>query len=211
MRVAITHLFLGGAIMSTAGVAEKARPVLRAVVQRGEKWFETAVFVPSTKPDSKAVLTGHIDLGLGEGRIPVFAFVNERRDDGGALTGAKYISLTTRKVHPRTGEIGYFPVAIGNVVNSRGDGGEVYFDTVIFNPVDEDLNNISGVPAVAVWVTDACDAALHAKLGFTSARVARPKKNDESQPDASASEGDDEQIARAAMLDVVAQATGSHQ
>jgi hypothetical protein len=207
MHVAITHPFLGGAIMSTAGVAEKAKPVLRAVVQRGEKWFETAVFVPSSKPDSKAVLTGHIDLGLGDGRIPVFAFVNERKEEG-VPTGAKYISLTSRKVHPRTGEIGYFPVAIGNVVNSRGDGGEVFYDTVIFNPVDEDLNNIPGAQPVPVWVTDACDATLHAKLGFASARVSRPKKQDESQSDPAA---DDGEISRAAMLDAVAQATGAHQ
>jgi len=196
--------------MSTAGVAEKAKPVLRAVVQRGEKWFETAVFVPSIKPDSKAVLTGHIDLGLGDGRIEVFAFVNERKEDG-VPTGAKYISLTSRKVHPRTGEIGFFPVAIGNVVNSRGDGGEVFFDTVIFNPVDHDLNNISGVQPVAVWVTEACDAELHAKLGFTSARVARPKKQEDGQPDAAAVDHGDEQISRAAMLDAVAQAAGGHQ
>ncbi|TES99610.1 hypothetical protein [Burkholderia cepacia] len=169
------------------------------------------MFVPSSKPDSKAVLTGHIDLGLGDGRIAVFAFVNERKDEGSVPTGAKYISLTTRKVHPRSGEIGYFPVAIGNVVNSRSDGGEVFFDTVIFNPVDEDLNNIPGVQPVAVWVTEACDAALHAKLGFTSARVARPKKQDEVQSDAAAVDPDDEQISRAAMLDAVAQATGGHQ
>lgn len=193
--------------MSTAGVAEKsANPVLRAVVKRGEKWFETAVFVPSSNPDSKAVMTGHIDLGLGDGRIPVFAFVNERKDEGGAPTGAKYISLTSKKVHPRSGEIGYFPVAIGNVVNSRGDGGEVFYDTVIFNPVAEDGNNIPGAQPVAVWVTDACDAAFHSKLGFTSARVARPKKAADEQPVESGETG--ESTSRAAMLAAVAAATG---
>ncbi|SEI14798.1 hypothetical protein [Paraburkholderia hospita] len=192
--------------MSTAVVAEKAKPVLRAVVQRGEKWFETAVFTPSSKPESKAIMTGYIDLGLGEGRISVFAFVNDRKDQAGAPTGAKYISLTSHKVHPRTGEIGYFPVAIGNVVNSRSDGGEVFYDTVIFNPVSEEGNNIPGAQPVAVWVTDACDAELHAKLGFVSTRVARPKKADDGL---TADEGEGEaDTTRTAMLAAVAQATG---
>lgn len=185
--------------MST--VAEKAKPVLRAVVKRDEKLFETAVFVPSANPESRAVLTGQIDLGLGEGRIAVYAFVNQRRDD----SGAKFISLTSRKVHPRTGEINYFPVAIGNPVNYRQDGSEVFFDTVIFNPVNEEGQNIPGAQPVTVWVTDACDEGLHAKLGFTSPRVQRPKKAaDEGVP-----LGDEDAAEQAAMDAALAQATGA--
>src|SRR5260363_328360 len=67
----------------------KPEPVLRAVVKRADKWFETAVFWPSTHPESRYAMTGYIDLG---------------------------------------------------------------------------------------WVTDACDAALHRALGFTHARLPRPKR-----------------------------------
>lgn len=188
--------------MST--VAEKAKPVLRAVVKRDEKLFETAVFVPSANPESRAVLTGQIDLGLGEGRIAVYAFVNQRRDE----SGAKFISLTSRKVHPRTGEINYFPVAIGNPVNYRGDGNEVFYDTVIFNPVDEEGQNIPGAQPVAVWVMGACDEALHSKLGFTSPRVQRPKR---AAAEDEVVEGDEDAAEQAAMAAALAQATGAAQ
>src|SRR5260364_249057 len=70
----------------------KPEPVLRAVVKRADKWFETAVFWPSTHPESRYAMTGYIDLG---------------------------------------------------------------------------------------WVTDACDAALHRALGFTHARLPRPKRKAE--------------------------------
>src|SRR5260363_233558 len=70
----------------------KPEPVLHAVVKRADKWFETAVFWPSTRPESRYAMTGYIDLG---------------------------------------------------------------------------------------WVTDACDAALHRALGFTHARLPRPKRKAE--------------------------------
>jgi hypothetical protein len=162
--------------MSTLVTAEKGeKPVLRTVVNRENKWFETAVFWRTSNPGSKAVMTGHIDLGLGHGRIPVFAFVNERTDGG---TG-KFITLSAHGTDQVTGEIGYKQVAIGNVVNSRADGKEVFFDTVLFNPLDDSGKNIPGAQPVSVYVTGACTDDLHSKLGFTEPRVARPKKQAE--------------------------------
>src|SRR5260363_203404 len=153
----------------------KPEPVLRAVVKRADKWFETAVFWPSTHPESRYAMTGYIELGLGNARVPVCAFINERkRSDSQA--GGPFISLSTRTTDLSTGEIGYAQVALGNVVNTRSDGGEVFYDTVIFNPVDADGKNIPHSTPITVWVTDACDAALHRALGFTHARLPRPKE-----------------------------------
>src|SRR5260363_222456 len=121
-------------------------------------------------PESRYAMTGYIELGLGNARVPVCAFINERkRSDSQA--GGPFISLSTRTTDLSTGEIGYAQVALGNVVNTRSDGGEVFYDTVIFNPVDADGKNIPHSTPLSVWVTDACDAALHRALGCRQARV----------------------------------------
>ncbi len=156
----------------------KPEPVVRAVVKRSDRWFETAVFWPAPHPESKYVMTGYIDLGLGGSRLPVFAFINERKE-GDPHAGGPFISLSTRLTNLRTGEISYARVAIGNVVNTRSDGGEVFYDTIIFNPVDANGKHLPDSTPITVWVTDACDATLHRILGFTHARIPRPKRKAE--------------------------------
>src|SRR5260364_234416 len=118
----------------------KPEPVLRAVVKRADKWFETAVFWPSTHPESRYAMTGYIVLGLGNARVPVCAIINARkRSDSQA--GGPFISLSTRTTYLSTGEIGYAQVALGNEDNTRTDGGEVFYDTVIIHPLDADGKN----------------------------------------------------------------------
>lgn len=179
------------------------KPVLRSVVTRGDKQFETAVFYRSDKPDSKAVLIGQILLKEGGRRVRVFAFVNERKVDGLEGSGAKFLTLTSQTVNEQTGEIGFVTVAIGNPVNSRSDGGDVFFDTILFTPTDERGQVEPEADPIAVWVTAGCDAALHAKLGFTSARIQRPRR----------SESEDSELGGDASADdvrsVVATATGN--
>lgn len=148
-----------------------AAAVLRAVARRGEKVFEIANFVEPTNPDSRAVLTGVIELIPGKGRERVTAFVNDRKHQPGT-----FISLSARRVDDHSGEIKYVTVALGNVVNERSDGSEVYFDTILFNPVGESGDPIPGVQPGAVYVTRACSPALHTRLGFASPRADRPAR-----------------------------------
>ena len=152
---------------------------LRSVVNRGGKLFEIATFSEPSSAESRAVLTGAIEVVPGRGRQRVYAFVNDRRD----VPGQTFISLTTRDVDEGSGEIRYIPVAIGNVVNERRDGGEVYFDTVIFNPVDRNGKNIPGSQPVSVYVTRECDPALHSKLGFAQPRLQRPARSGAASPE----------------------------
>lgn len=151
------------------GAAQGPQPILRNVQNVDGKWFERVVFYRSTNPESRVVFFGQIDL-LGRGRIPVFGFVNDRRE------GGKVISLTSQQTDPSSGEMKYRTVALGNVVNYRNDEKPVFFDTVIFNPVDEEGRNIEGAAPVSAWVTDACDTELHQRLGFECPRVPRPKR-----------------------------------
>lgn len=178
---------------------------LRSVVNRDGKLFEIATFSEPSSAESRAVLTGAIELVPGRGRTRVFAFVNDRRD----VPGQTFISLTARNVDEGTGEIGYIPVAIGNVVNERRDGGDVYFDTVIFNPVDRNGRNIPGSQPVSVYVTRECDPSLHAKLGFAQARVQRPAKNGAASPEGGTDGIVDEGADPAAQAAMVAAAAGS--
>ena len=157
-----------------------ARPVMRSVVNRDGKWFETAVLWKNANPDSKAAFSGQIDINGDGRREHVFGFINDRKDG----SGGKVISLTTNYTNPQSGEMGFRQVAIGNVVNHRSDDKPVYFDTVLFNPVDESGKTIEGSTPVSVYVTKDCDAEFHAKLGFASARVDRPKKEDAPEDDA---------------------------
>lgn len=145
-------------------------PVLRNVQKLGDKYFERAVFFKATS--GRAAFKGFINL-LGNGRIPVTGFINNRRDD----SGGKVISLNYTHIDQRTGEISHRTVAFGNVVNHRGDGDEVYFDTVLFNPVQENGERVEGAEPVAVWVTDACDTEFHQRLGFDQPRVTRPPRD----------------------------------
>lgn len=149
-------------------------PVLRNVQKVGDKYFERAVFFKATS--GRAAFKGYIDL-LGKGRIPVTGFINNRRDD----SGGKVISLNYTHIDQHSGEISHRTVAFGNVVNHRGDGDEVYFDTVLFNAVQENGERVEGVEPVAVWVTDACDAEFHERLGFDQPRIARPTRDGESE------------------------------
>jgi hypothetical protein len=173
--------------------------VLKNVVKRGDKLFEVATFSVPSNAESQAVLVGAIELIPGRGRTRVYAFVNDRRDE----PGKTFISLTSRQVNDATGEIGYATVAIGNVVNSRGDGGEVYFDTVIFNAVDASGKGIPGAQPVSAYVTRDCDPTLHAKLGFAQPRIPRPSKAVDAAADSGA-DGVDEDVVdpeeRAAMV-----------
>lgn len=146
------------------------QPVLRCVRKIGEKWFEKAALYKNSDESSRAAFSGYIDL-LGQGRQHVFGFINPRRDGEGVV-----ISLTARRTNPHSGEIGHRTVALGSVVNHRGDGGDVYFDTILFNPVNEDGERIEDAEPVAVYVTDECDTELHRQLGFRQARIARPKR-----------------------------------
>ncbi len=169
--------------MTTFGMAEKgAAPALRGLVRRGEKWVETAALWPSSNPDSKAVMTGYIDLGTSQTRAPVFAFVNERKDKEGQL-GSTFLSLSSPITNHTTGEITYVRVAIGNLVNTRADGEPVFYDTVIFNAIDEEGKPLADTPPISVRVTDACDTTLHRKLGFTHARLPRPLREAPPAPD----------------------------
>lgn len=161
-----------------------APAVLRSVLDRSGKSFEIATFSEPANSEGRAILTGAIELIPGRGRIRVYAFVNDRRD----APGQKFITLTSRQVDEHTGEISFVNVAIGNVVNSRGDGAEVYFDTIIFNPVDRDGRNLPGAQPVSVYVTRDCDLALHARLGFAQPRIDRPRRA--SQSASEAAEGD---------------------
>lgn len=162
--------------MTTFGMAEKgAMPALRGLIKRGEKWVETAALWASSNPESKAVMTGYIDLGIGQTHIPVFAFVNDRKDKEGE-PGGKFISLSSPTTNHTTGEITYVRVAMGNLVNTRADGEAVFYDTVIFNAIDKEGKPLADTPPISVRVTDACDTTLHSKLGFTHARLPRPPK-----------------------------------
>nr|WP_280971205.1 hypothetical protein [Cupriavidus gilardii]WDE72570.1 hypothetical protein [Cupriavidus gilardii] len=154
------------------------QPILRCVRKIGEKWFEKAAFYKNTNPNSRAAFSGYIDL-LGQGRQHVFGFINPRRDGEGVV-----ISLTASYTDPTSGEMGRRTVALGSVVNQRADGGEVYFDTMLFNPLDEEEQRIDDAEPVAVYVTDECDSDLHRQLGFREARRPRPKRetsHDQSQ------------------------------
>lgn len=146
------------------------QPILRCVRKIGEKWFEKAAFYKNTNPNSRAAFSGYIDL-LGQGRQHVFGFINPRRDGEGVV-----ISLTASYTDPTSGEMGRRTVALGSVVNQRADGGEVYFDTMLFNPLDEEERRIDDAEPVAVYVTEECDSDLHRQLGFREARRPRPKR-----------------------------------
>lgn len=146
------------------------QPILRCVRKIDEKWFEKAAFYKNTNPNNRAAFSGYIDL-LGQGRQHVFGFINPRRDGEGVV-----ISLTASITNPTSGEMGHRTVALGSVVNQRADGGEVYFDTILFNPLDEEERRIEDVDPVAVYVTDECDPELHRQLGFWELRRPRPKR-----------------------------------
>ncbi|MEX3917888.1 hypothetical protein AB4Y43_16850 [Paraburkholderia sp. BR10872] len=148
-----------------------AAAVLRAVARRGDKVFEIASFTEPTNPDTRAVLTGVIELVQGKGRERVTAFVNDRKGQPGT-----FISLSARRVDDHSGEIKYVTVALGNVVNARADGSDVYYDTVLFNPVGDTGEPLPGAQPVAVYVTRACSPVLHARLGFAASRVERPAR-----------------------------------
>uniref|UniRef100_UPI003F491E40 hypothetical protein n=1 Tax=Cupriavidus taiwanensis TaxID=164546 RepID=UPI003F491E40 len=150
---------------------QSPQPILRCVRKIGEKWFEKAAFYKNTNPNSRAAFSGYIDL-LGQGRQHVFGFINARRDGEGVV-----ISLTASYTDQASGEMGHRTVALGSVVNQRGDGGDVYFDTILFNPLNEDEQRIDDAEPVAVYVTDECDPDLHKQLGFRQARIARPKRD----------------------------------
>jgi len=166
-----------------------AASVLRTVIKRDEKIFEIAKFVEPTNPSSKAVLTGVIQVLPGKGREQVSGFVNDRKDGTGS-----FITLSARRVDDHTGEIGYVTVAIGNVVNERRDGGEVYFDTILFNPVGANGEPIPGAQPVSVYVTRACPQTLHTRLGFAQPRVERPARATAENVPAGESVGADEEL-----------------
>lgn len=150
-------------------------PVLRNVKKVGDKYFERAVFYKAT---GRAAFKGYIDL-LGEGRIAVTGFINNRKDG----SDGKVISLNYTHIDQRSGEITHRTVALGNVVNRRGDGDAVYYDTVIFNAVDDRGERVEGAEAVAVWITDACDAEFHQRLGFEQPRITRPPREEDDDGD----------------------------
>lgn len=143
-----------------------ARPVIRAIHKDGtaDKWVEDAVLW-SNDGDGAYELSGKI---LGKS-VYGFVVAPEGHDP--------FVSFKTK-----VGD-GYQQIATMNAQNDRKDGGEVYFDTLSIRVTDL----VSGEKStIYARITAEMSGELHTKLGFTSPRVERPKREevqDQSQDD----------------------------
>lgn len=143
----------------------KAEPklILRGVQRReGSDNYDTTVLLFEGKGD---FLQGYV-VAKGQKR-DVIAHMNERKPDpetGEIKPGFLKLSERVGKGDDQTWrEVGY-----GNAMNSRKDGKQVFFDTVLFNVGGETLN---------ARVTKHVTPEMHEKLGFTSPREERPKSD----------------------------------
>lgn len=154
------------------------KPALRSVREIDGKYFEIASFTPNTNPSTKHAFSGMIKIAEDQDRVFAYGFIHDRKDN----SGRKVISLTAYMTDQASGEQGYKQIATGSVVNHRNDGKDVYYDTVLFNRVDGNGNNLGGDP-IAVFVTDSCPSELHSSLGFADRRIPRPPKDTAEQAD----------------------------
>jgi len=138
---------------ATPPVAEKAgdSPVIRGVKQ-GEARL---VLWPITDPAKKHQFSGELD------KVRVYGFIKERKDN----PSQKFVTLSAKGAGP---DGGYTQVAIGNPVNTRADGSDVYFDSLVFHLADDET--------LGARLTKTCSDEMQKSLGFTSPRVARPPK-----------------------------------
>ncbi len=145
--------------------SNKAEPklILRGGQRReGSENYETTVLLFEGKGD---FLQGHVVV-KGQ-KKDVIAHMNERKanlETGEVKPSFLKLSERVGKGEDQTWrEVGY-----GNAMNTRKDGKQVFYDTVIFNVDGEILN---------ARITKHVTAEMHAKLGFTSPRQERPKSD----------------------------------
>lgn len=140
---------------------ESKSPVLRGIARNPESGeFETTVLLFKGKGD---YLQGFI---MQDGhKHQVLAHINERKadEDTGEI---KPNFLKLSKSEGQGDNVQWTELGFGNAVNKRGDEKPVYHDEVLFN--------VNGKTISARLGKDVSDE-LHTKLGFTSARVERPK------------------------------------
>lgn len=136
-------------------------PVLRGVERNKETGkFEETVLLFKGKGD---YLQGFIISG-GE-KHQVLAHINERKPD--ASTGEiKPNFLKLSKAEGQGDAVQWTELGFGNALNKRTDGKPVYFDEVLFNV---------GGKTISARLGKGVSEELHAKLGFASSRVERPK------------------------------------
>jgi hypothetical protein len=118
----------------------------------------TTVLLFAHEPGAKT--HGHGFINTGTGNRNVIMFFNDR-------DGKK--SITLKEFVPGEGDDGgkWNVVGFGNAMNQRKDGKPVFFDTVLFSVGDQTLE---------ARTTRAGEAFRHA-MGFTAARIERPKED----------------------------------
>eukprot|EP00887_Chlorella_sp_A99_P003782 scaffold31.g3782.t1 len=143
--------------------SNKAEPklILRGGQRReGSDSYETTVLLYEGKGD---FLQGHVMVN-GQ-KKDVIAHMNERKanpETGEVKPSFLKLSERVGKGEDQTWrEVGY-----GNAMNTRKDGKQVFYDTVLLNVNGETLN---------ARITKHVTPEMHAKLGFTSPRQERPK------------------------------------
>ncbi|WP_131726060.1 hypothetical protein [Bordetella pseudohinzii] len=141
----------------------KAEPklILRGAQRReGSDDYETTVLLFEGKGD---YLQGYV-VAHGRKR-DVIAHMNGRKpnpDTGEIKPG--FLKLSERV--GKGDDQGWREVGYGNAMNSRRDSKQVFFDTVLFNIDGETLS---------ARITKHVTPEMHARLGFSSPRVERPK------------------------------------
>lgn len=140
---------------------ESKSPVLRGIARNPDTGdFETTVLLFKGKGD---YLQGFI---MQDGnKHQVLAHINERKaDEGTGEIKPNFLKLS--KAEGQGDDVQWTELGFGNAVNKRADDKPVFHDEVLFN--------VNGKTISARLGKDVSEE-LHAKLGFTSARVERPK------------------------------------
>lgn len=146
--------------------AKGPAPVLRAIARDGDGWKDIMVLW-TTAEDATAKLKGFVMVGGRKANI--LGFINTKKEDN-----SKFIVLSEKT------EAGLVRLATGNAINDLKDGGQVYFDTIKFKAEGSE-------DKVYARLTNAASAELATELGFTSARIPRPKA-EESEGEAAPAE-----------------------
>jgi hypothetical protein len=142
---------------------KKAEPklILRGVQRRtGTDNYETTVLLFEGKGD---YLQGYVVVN-GQKR-DVIAHINDcKADSEVSKVKSGFLKLSQREGNGNN--ISWHEVGYGHAMDNRKDGKQVFFDTVLFNVDGETLN---------ARITKHVTSEMHAKLGFTSLRIERPK------------------------------------